>query len=112
MQLAGHLRGRACALHEMEESDKCDWARASDILCTRLDPSHKIMAAQDFRHTMQGEVECVPDFIRRIERAFRIAYNAKEISQETREAFFYGQLQEGLRNDNAEPSSFRCIGLP
>ncbi len=68
-------------------------------MCTRVDPSHKIMAAQDFRHTMQGEVECVPDFIRRIERVFRIAYNAKEISQETREAFLYGQLQEGLRND-------------
>ena len=37
-----------------------------------LDPSHKIMAVQDFRHTMQGEAECVSDFIR---RAFRIAYN-------------------------------------
>ena len=97
MQLAGHLRGRA--LHEWELMEECDCVRASDILCTRLDPSHKIMAVQDFRHTMQGEAECVSDFIRRMEQAFRITYNTKEISQETREAFLYGQLQEGLRND-------------
>ena len=100
IQLAGYLRGRALQEWElMEDSEKSDWSRAIDVLRARLDPSNKILAAQDFRHTMQAENESVSDFIRRIERAFRIAYNSKEISKETREAFLYGQLQEGLRND-------------
>ena len=43
----------------MEESDKCDWAKAIDILWTRLEHihSHKIMAAQDYRYSMLGEAE-------------------------------------------------------
>ena len=100
IQLAGYLRGRALQEWElMEDSEKSDWSQAIDVLRARLDPSNKILAAQDFRHTMQAENESVSDFIRRIERAFRIAYNSKEISKETKEAFLYGQLQEGLRND-------------
>ncbi len=100
LQLAGHLRGRA--LQEwnlLEEEDYRSWEKATTALHTRLDPGSKILAAQDFRHTAQGENETVADFIRRLERAFRLAYGNDQLSRETREAFLYGQLQEGLRYD-------------
>lgn len=59
----------------------------------------KVLAAQDFRHTVQKEGENVADFVRRLERAFRIAYGGDSIEKGVREAFLYGQLQEGLRQD-------------
>ena len=68
-----------------------------DAIRKRLDQETKILAAQDFRHTVQRESEKVADFIRRLERTFRIAYGRDSISKDTREAFLYGQLQEGLR---------------
>ena len=68
-------------------------------MCTRLDPGNKVLAAQDFRHTMQKDAEVVADFIRRLERTFRLAYGNDRLSLETREAFLYSQLQEGLRTD-------------
>ena len=34
-------------------------------------------------------IESVSDFIRKLERASRIAYKSREISQDTREAFLY-----------------------
>ncbi len=55
------------------------------------------MAAQDFRHTLQGETEVVADYIRRLERAFKVAYGREKMTVETRETLLYGQLQEGLR---------------
>ncbi len=39
------------------------------------------------------------DFIRQLERAFRLAHGNDQLSRETREAFLYDQLQEGLRYD-------------
>ena len=75
IQLAGHLHGRA--LQEwnlMDESDNKTWDTAIPVLRKRLDQETKILAAQDFRHTAQGETEKVADFIRRLERTFRIAY--------------------------------------
>ena len=57
------------------------------------------MAAQDFRHAMQKDAEVVADFTRRLERTFRIAYGNDRLSVETREAFLYSQLQEGLCTD-------------
>ena len=89
IQLARYLRGRALQEWElMEDSEKSDWSQAIDVLRARLDPSNKILAAQDFRHTMQAENESVSDFIRRIERAFRIAYNSKEIIVKKLERLF------------------------
>ena len=55
-----------------------------------------MLAAQDFRHTSQNEGESVSAFIRRLERMFLIAYSADKLSPETRGAFLYGQLQDGL----------------
>ena len=56
------------------------------------------MAAQDFRHASQEEQEKVSDFIRRLERLFKLAYGHEGISTETRNTLLYGQLQEGLRH--------------
>ena len=50
----------------------------TEALAANLDSDNKIMAAQDFRHTIQFERESVSDFIRRLERAFRIAYDPNE----------------------------------
>ena len=55
------------------------------------------MAGQDFRHAVQVEAESVADYIRRLERTFKVAYGADSMSLETREAIWYGQLQEGLK---------------
>ena len=38
-------------------------------------------------------------FIRRLERTLLIAYGSDKLSPETRGAFLYGQLQEGLRHE-------------
>ena len=98
MQLAGHLKGRA--LQEwnlMRTEDKSTFASAVQGLRTRIDPGSKALAAQDFRHTAQKEGEAVADFIRRLERTFRVAYGRDMMSGETRDTLLYGQLQEGLR---------------
>ena len=65
-------------------------------LHSRLEPSSKALAAQDFRHGMQKDLELVSDFIRRMERTFRIAYGSDSMSTETRDTLLYCQLQEGL----------------
>ena len=54
---------------------------------------------QDFRHASQKGEEAVSDFIRRLERTFRIAYGRNGLSSETRSALLYAQLQEGLKYD-------------
>ena len=40
----------------------------------KVDLGSKVLAGQDFRHTMQKETESVADFIRRLECVFQIAY--------------------------------------
>ena len=100
IQLAGHLRGRALQEWNLLDGSECDtWKKATEAIKARLDQGTKVLAAQDFRHTTQKEFETVTDFICRLERAFRIAYGVDPISKETREAFLYGQLQEGLRQE-------------
>ena len=63
----------------------------------RLDPCSKVMAAQDFRRTMQGDGEAVSDFICQLEKAYSIAYGTDKMCKETKDVMLYGQLQEGLR---------------
>jgi len=69
---------------------------AVESLRVRLDPGSRTLAAQDFRHTRQGNQECVSTFIRRLERTFQIAYGHDAMSIKTRETLLRGQLQEGL----------------
>ena len=97
MQLAGHLRGRA--LQEwnlLSEAEKSKLEVAVGALSFRLEQGSKAMAAQEFRHCSQMDSERVADYIRRLEKTFRVAYGREAITQETRNALLYGQLHEGL----------------
>ena len=97
MQLAGHLRGRASQEWGLlDEVEKSTMEKAIAVMRERLDQNTIVLAAQDFRHTTQQLGEKVTDFVRRLERAFNIAYGRETLTKETREAFLYGQLQEGL----------------
>ena len=100
IQLAGHLRGRAWQEWILlEEEEKATFTGAIKAMREVLDPGSKILAAQDFQHTTQEETESVSSFVRRLERMFRVAYGADKLSSETRAAFLYGQLQEGLKHN-------------
>ena len=97
LQLAGYLRKKA--LQEwnlMSETQKHSFKIATKEMQNRLDPGSKALAAQDFRHTVQGPKESVSDFIRRLEQVFRRAYGKEQISAETRSTLLHGQLQDGL----------------
>ena len=97
IQLAGHLRGRA--LQEwnlLGESEHSTLDSAVKALRSRLESQSKAMAAQEFRHCAQTAGEGVADFIRRLEKTFRVAYGREAITPETRNALLYGQLHEGL----------------
>ena len=97
IQLAGHLKSRA--LQEwnlLGTEEKSSFSRAVEALRLRLDCGDKTLAAQDFRHSAQREGESVGDFVRRLERTFRIAYGRDHMSPETKDLLLYGQLQEGL----------------
>ena len=100
LQLAGHLRGRA--LQEwglLQSSDKATYSKAVEALRLRLDPGSRALAAQDFRHTCQGDHERVADFIRRLERTFNVAYGREGMSAETRDTLLHGQLQDALKHE-------------
>ena len=100
IQLAGHLRGRASqewGLLTPDERKSLDGATV--VLRSRLDPSSRALAAQDFHRASQLEGESVADFIRRLEQLFKLAYGRDGISDETRGTLLHGQLQEGLRHE-------------
>ena len=95
IQLAGHLKGRA--LQEwnlLSDDDRAAYSRAVAALRSRMDPGSRVIAVQDFRHATQEEQEKVTDFIRRLERLFKLAYGHEGISAETRNTLLYRQLQE------------------
>jgi len=95
IQLTGHLRGRALKewLLLAPEAKK---TFQTATLTAKLETRSKVLAAQDFRHLRQKEKESVADFIYCMEKEFHIAYCNDSLSRETREAFLYGQLQDGL----------------
>ena len=96
LQLAGHLRGRAFREWNLIPADDHKDDTAVKALRERVDPGHRTVAAQDFRHIRQREAETVADLNGRMERTFQLAYG---MSLETRQMLLYGQLQEGLRDD-------------
>ena len=59
----------------------------------------RTLAAQEIRHTTQGDTEKVADFIRRLEHTFNVAYGREDMSVETRDTLLHGQLQDGLKHD-------------
>ena len=97
MQLAGHLKGHALQEYNLLRSEeKESFESAVEALCSHLEPGSKGVAAQDFKHATQRDSKSVSDFVRRLERTFRIAYGCDPMSSETRDTLLYGQLQEGL----------------
>ena len=100
LQLAGHLRGHAHQEWVLLDADtKKSYSKAVEALRTQLDPGSRALAAQDFRHTSQGDEEKVADFIRRLERTFNVAYGREGMSSETRATLLHGQLQDGLKHE-------------
>ena len=98
IQLAGHLRGHAEAEWNLLGVDNTsDFVTAVHNLRERLDPCSKVLAGQDFRRTMQGGGETVADYVCRLEKAFRVAFESDGLGQKTKEGMLYGQLPEGLR---------------
>ena len=97
MQLAGHLRGRAGQEWALiSEQERLSLTTATSAFTSRLEPTSKVMAAQDFRHLTQCHTEPVSDFIRRLERTFNLAYGSDGMLKETRNTLLHSQLQEGL----------------
>jgi len=76
--------------------NKSTWKSATAALREKLETRSRVLAVQDFRHIWQEEKESVADFIHHMEREFHIACKNDKLSQDTREAFLYGQLQNGL----------------
>lgn len=97
-QLAGNFRRRALTeWNLLSLDDKKSLKQAADILCSCLDPFSQTMAAQEFRHLVQQEVELVSHHIRRLEKSFQKAYGHDGMLVETRNTLLYGQLQEGFK---------------
>ena len=55
------------------------------------------MATQEFRHSIQRSGESVADYLRRLEKAYQLAYGKDSLSSDVRDALLYGQLYDGLR---------------
>ena len=97
IQFAGHLTSRALQEWNMlRPVNRASFAKAVEALRLRLDCGSKTLAAQDFRHATQHEGEPVSDFVRCLERTFRMAYGRESMSAETKDMLLYAQLQEGL----------------
>lgn len=79
----------------MEDLDKSSYNRATATLKGRVDQESMKLAAQDFCHATQRARET--EFIHRLEKMFRRAYGKEVMTTETKDALFYGQLQEELR---------------
>ena len=97
MQLPGYLK--VWALQEwrlLRQPEQQDYPKAIDALRSRLDPGSKTMAVQEFRHSVQRTGEGVADYIRRLEKTYRVAYGKYDLIPTTRDALLYGQLYEGL----------------
>ena len=98
MQLPGYLSGRAlqewCLLGPTVQQD---YTNAIEALRSRLDSTNRTMAAQDFRHSIQRQGESVADFIRRLEKAYQLAYGKDSLDPAVRDALLYGQMYDGLQ---------------
>ena len=97
LQLAGHLRGRAYQEWSLiDDTKKLSYDSAVEALHIRLDQGGKVLAAQDFRHLIQKDRETVAEFVRRLERTFRVR---DSMSPEMRDTLLCSQLQESLRQE-------------
>ena len=83
----------------LAEEDKRTVERAVEKLTAVLGSSSRVMAAQDFRHTLQEESEKVSNYLGRLERAFRVAHGSNKLNPESRSILLFTQMQDGLRQD-------------
>ena len=98
MQLPGYLKGRAVQEWSLlSPTAQQDYTAAIEAIRSRLDSTNRTMAAQEFRHSTQPQGESVADFIRRLEKAFQVAYGKDSLHSDTRDALLYSQLYDGLR---------------
>ena len=74
-----------------------DYTAAIDALRSRLDSTNRTVAAQDFCYSIQRQGESVADFIRRLEKAYQLAYGKDSLNPAVRDALLYGQMYDGLR---------------
>ncbi len=56
-----------------------------------------MLVAQEFRHAAQKPNESVSDFIRNLEKCFKLAYGRDGLTLETQCALLYAQMYEGLK---------------
>ena len=94
MQLPGCLKGRALQeWHLLGREEQQSYPKAVDA---RLDLTNKTIAAQEFRHSTQRQGESVAEFIRRLEKAYQVAYGKDSLHKDVRDALLYSQLYDGL----------------
>ena len=98
MQLPGYLNGRTLQeWHLLSRAEQQSYPLAVYALRARLDSTNRTMAAQEFRHKLQREG--VAEFIRRLEKAYQVAYSKDALPSATREALLYSQMYDGLCYD-------------
>ena len=100
IQLAGHLRGRALQEWDLlTGEEKSTFESAVEALRKHLESAAegKMLAAQDFRHASQRDNESVSDFLRWLERSFKVAYGRDGLSLETQHTLLHAQLHEALK---------------
>ena len=78
------------------------------VTCDRAFQEWDLFGEHD-RYTFETAIEKVSDFIRRLEKMFRVAYGRDAITPGTRDALLYGQLQEGLSHHLVGPWLFRVL---
>ena len=94
------MRGKAWQeWNLLDDEERATFSDAVKAMKEVLGPGSKILAAQHFRHIVQEETEPVSAIVTRLERMFRVAYGGDKLSPDTRAAFLYGQLQEGLKQN-------------
>ena len=98
MQLPGYLKGRALQeWHLLSRTDQQSYPKAIDGLRSRLDSTNRTLATQEFRHLLQQRGESVAEYIRRLEKAYQVAYGKDSLPPGTRDALLYTQMYDGLR---------------
>ena len=100
MQLPGYFKGRALQeWHLLSRTDQQSYPKAVDALCSRLDSINRTLAAKKFWHLLQQREESVAGYIRRLEKAYQVAYGKDSLPPGTRDDLLYTQMYNGLRYD-------------
>ena len=106
LQFAGHLRGKALQEWSLiTEAEKENYEGAVAALRARLDPVSLTLAAQDFRHLVQGDDEKVADFIRQVQTSF---WTRKHVYRDTQCIVTWSVARWPETRINEGTSGIRC----